>query len=253
MKRQISIFVLVCFTFLTVFQEALFALSPNPKQYTIAILPLEAQGNLNSAETTALSNRLAQEFNGWSTFTVMSQAEVDQALLNYGIMASNCSSVDCGLRAGKTLGVDLVANGTVRSDGFAYYTDMRIIHVKSGKVVKTYQDTFDGSFADFENHMAYVAAKLVGKTPKPATSSSSSYPADSYPGDSPYGDDYPAERQETVQKKGSSKLLLVGLLVAGGVGAGIYFASKNKTTSSGNGDGGDTSTVTVLPAPPSFP
>ena len=252
MKRQISIFVLVCFTFLTVFQEALFALSPKPKQYTIAILPLEPQGNLNSAESTALSNRLAEEFSGWSSFTVMSAIEIDQKLLNNGIMASNCSSVECGLRAGRVLGVDLIANGTVRSDGFSYYTEMRIIHVKSAKVVRTYKDTFDGSFSDFENHMAYIAAKLVGKTPK-ATPPSTSTPPEDYNTGGPYGDEYPATGQESVQKKGGSKWLLVGLLVAGGVGAGIYFATKDNSSSSDNNNGGETPTVTVLPAPPSFP
>jgi hypothetical protein len=211
-------------------------------------------------------------------FTVSDFAHVQSTLRENGIIPSNCSSIACGRQAGRLLGVRLIANGEIRKVGSRLFLEARILHVATGKVVQTVNEQYDDGNPDTViDDMPSVVAKLVGKAPvspsQPVPQQPVSTPPDegdiiidTQPTEEPVimtrepediftiggPEDTDSEQAAARKKGGAMKWALIGLLVAGGVGAGVLIAQKG---GSGSGDnGGNTGgAITTLPGNPKFP
>ncbi|MFQ5628262.1 MAG: hypothetical protein ACE5I1_05835 [bacterium] len=277
MKQKICLTLVCSFFFSLISQDLLFARFFQSSTYSLAVIPFSLRGRISGDSSTQLAESLQMELNRTRMFTVTNLSTVQNTLRDNGIIPSNCGSIECGRQAGKILGARLVANGEVRRVGSRIMLDARIIHVASGKVVQSVSEQYyDGDINDVINDMPSIAAKLIGKDSsslppqQPATPPLEQGQEDiiidpqSQQGKEPIEiteqpedvftigepDDI-TDTQPALKKRGSGmKWALIGLLVAGGVGAGVLIA--NKSGDDGSGDNGG-ATVTKLPGHPKFP
>jgi TolB-like protein len=232
-------------------------------QYTLAVLPLEIGGRLTVEEGAALTSRLSAELAAAGIFVITDQSIVESTMQTAGLSGSGCSSVDCGMQAGKLLSTQLVVNGSIRKVGQLYFVEAQMIHSNSGQVVQKVSEDFDGDFERLLNFMAPVARKLVGKSATARTagdmSDMQSASAPERSGMSSSGDTYGgnssgsgAAQGSEVRNNGSNKFLYIGLAAVGA--AGVVFGVTQLTKDSGTKkDDGNTGPSTDLPNPPRFP
>jgi len=224
------------------------ALSGPRNQYTLAVLPLEASGRITVDEANILTERLAMELEKTGLFIVTPQSTVVATLANGG---AGCSTMECGMQAGRQLAVQLVANGSVRKVGQLYFVDVQIIHVKSGQAMQRASENLDGSFEQLQNLMTAVARKLVGSSAAgsddTAAGAAGSLSTTDYSGAATSGD----TANSGEYRNGSNKILIYGLVAVGAVGAAVGITQLTK--SSDNKKNKPAPTGPNLPNPPSFP
>lgn len=236
-------------------------------QYTLAVLPLEISGRIAVEEGAALTSRLTAELAATGIFIITDQSFVESTMQTAGLSGTGCSSVECGMQAGKLLSTQLVVNGSIRKVGQLYFIEAQMIHSNSGQVIQKVSEDFDGDFERLLNFMGPVARKLVGKSATSRTASnmsemqSASAPeksgmtssGDTYGGDS--SGNAPSEGrpvQTNEVRNGSNKFLYIGLAAVGAAGAVFGIAQLTKDSGNKN-DGGKTGPSTDLPNPPRFP
>lgn len=266
MKKLISILLLSSFTGLIISQDALLAKEIRVQQYTLALLPLEAGARMSEADALRLTRQLHAELEKFNIFIMSDLASTVRVLQNANLSAAGCGTPECAVQAGQLLRTRLIANGNVKKVGPLFFIEVRIVHVASGQIVQSLDDEFEGSLNDFVKYMRVVAGKLVGM--QPGTVSAVGAPQKAEPLAKEKTDTLnsnelllPLETKENEAKtpaqkiksnKGGKKWALLGLLVAGGVGAGVILSQKSDNKSSG-GEGNGSGATTPLPAPPTFP
>jgi len=243
--RHLALLSLTCLSLGNAFAAVGSALSGPRAQYTLAVLPLESSGRITVDEAKILTERLAMELEKTGTFIVTQQSAIMATLPNGG---NGCSTVECGIQAGKQLTTQLVVNGSVRKVGQLYFVETQMIHVNSGQVVQRASEDFDGDFERLQNLMPAVARKLIGKSA--AASSSGEMTTTEYGGaDSGNGD---ASSNNTEYRSGGNKVLIYSLVAVGAVGATIGITQLTKSSDNKNDNKPPTSGGN-LPNPPSFP
>jgi len=222
--------------------------------YTLAVLPLEASGRIAANEANLLTERLVAELERTGMFVVTPLNTVAMTLSNSG---TGCSTLPCGVEAGRQLAVKLIVNGTVRKVGQLYFVETQMIHTGSGQVVERASEDFDGDLEGLQSLMATVARKLVGKSSLlngSASTATTEAPARELTA-TEYSSTGAAEQSggtgnTTEYRGGSNKVLVYGLVAVGAVGAAVGISqltkdSDNKTKPPTTGNN--------LPNPPSFP
>jgi hypothetical protein len=175
----------------------------------------------------------------------MSNPDMEMALRTTDIDAFDCSNVACGIKAGQTLGVQLVVIGTIVKHPTYYYVSAQLVHIISGVVVKTVEEEITGSWYDMEAQMPVIAKKLVGQRDDEPEAAAAAVP--------------PAPAVQTAQVAdggGGFKWYYagLGLLVAGGVGLLLLNDSDSNTTTPAGDDPEEPAPTPVqLPGPPTFP
>lgn len=255
MKKVIAVILLSGFT-CTLFQDFVFARSRGEQKYSLAILNLSADPEiLSTADTRLMSDGLTEELRKSGLFFSMSQSNMERGLLNNNIDPSNCAHIACAIEAGRVLGVQLIIVGTIDYSGSAFGVDVKMLHVASGKIVKEYQQNFEGTVGDLYEHMKTVARELVGVSATQAKRETYAGSIETQP-PPPKTEQFetPEPYYYEPDSGGGFKWLYVGvgLLVAGGLATGLVLANGSSDT------GGATTAPPVggaedLPSPPTFP
>jgi TolB-like protein len=279
MKQKICLTLIFTFILTLLSQDILFARFFQSSRYSLAVIPFSTRGRISGDTSVRLAERLQEELSRTNMFSVSDLTNTQSTLRDNGIIPSNCGSIECGQQAGRVLGVRLVANGEVRRVGSRIILDVRILHVTSGNIVQSVSEQYyDGSIEAVINDMPAIAAKLIGSS-APAGRSVSQQPAN-VPPQQPQediiidtqeqqekepvittqqpediftiGEESDATQgQPSLRKRGSgTKWALIGLLVAGGIGAGVLIAGGSGDDSGNNNGSG---VVTKLPGHPKFP
>jgi len=257
MKRTISILLLGTFVSTLFIQDILLAQRRKGDKYPLAVLNLNAIGdNIPRSDLSLISARLTEELSDTGLFHIMSQRDMERGLFSKNLDPSGCSSIECAVRAGTVLGVQLVVVGTISQNVSSYAIDLQMVHVSSKAVVKDYRDNIEGDLNDLYGNIRFVAQEFMGLARtqlKPGTKQETLPPPSQQPASEsfPTSERFPLNEQ-TYETGGGFKWAYVGigLLVAGGVGAGVLLAQK------GSDDSGGTTTTgnpTQLPGPPTFP
>ncbi len=135
------------------------AFAQNNKEYTIAILNLDAKG-VSQVESEVLSERLrsyvsqllnSPEYNASGDkdrYLVVEQTQVDKILEQFEIQNIGCVSDSCAIEFGKMLQVDRIVIGQVGRVGNTYSVSARIIDVESRKSMATADRQLRGSIDD---------------------------------------------------------------------------------------------------------
>ncbi len=258
MKRSISILLLGTFVSTLYVQDILVAQRRKGDKYSLAVLNLNAIGdNIPRSDVSLISARLTEELDNKGLFHTMSQRDMERGLFSKNLDPSGCSSIECAVRAGAALGVQLVVVGTIRPNVSGYTVDLQMVHVSSKAVVKDYRDNIEGDLNDLYSNMRFMAQEFMGlaRTQGKAGTKQEVLPP---PSQQPATDSFPTSdrfptHEPAYESGGGFKWVYIGmgLLIAGGVGAGVLLAQK------GSSDGGSSSSATVspgqLPGPPTFP
>ena len=257
MKRSISILLLGSFVATLYVQDILVAQRRKGDKYSLAVLNLNAIGdNIPRTDLSLISARLTEELIDTGLFHIMHQRDMERGLFSKNLDPSGCSSIECAVRAGTALGVQLVVVGTISQNVSSYAIDLQMVHVSSKAVVKDYRDNIEGDLNDLYGNIRFVAQEFMGlaRTQGKAGTKQEVLPP---PSQQPVTDSFPTSdrfpTQEPAYESGGGfkwAYVGIGLLVAGGVGAGVLLAQK------GSDDSGGTTTTgnpTQLPGPPIFP
>jgi len=257
MKRAVSSLLLCALASTLFVQDILVAQRRKGDKYSLAVLNLNAIGdNLPRTDVSLISGRLTEELSTTGLFYIMSQRDMERGLFSKNLDPSECSSIECAVRAGAALGVQLVVVGTISQNVSSYAIDLQMVHVSSKAVVKDYRDNIEGDLNDLYGNIRFVAQEFMGlaRTQGEAGTKHEALPP---PSQQPVTDSFPtSERfptnEPTYESGGGFKWAYVGigLLVAGGVGAGVLLAQKGSDDSGGSTTTGN---PTQLPGPPTFP
>lgn len=225
------------------------------QKYSLAILNLATASHLlTDGDARVLTERLTREMSRAGLFFTMSQDNMEKGLLLDNIDPYGCDNIDCAVKAGKSLGVQLVVFGIVSEKGALYTLDAKMIHVSSGEVVQSRRDEFSGDLTVVYDNLPAFAAHLLG-IPDSAPSAPVAKPAAPEPAqDAPELETgspiAPLPAPEVEYETGGWfkwKYVAFGALVVGGVGAGLLIANGAGSSSPA------TPVVDILPDPPTFP
>jgi TolB-like protein len=245
MKKALSAILLCAFTGTVLLQDLAFA--GKRTQYTLAVLLFDSNGRLTDSETTMLTERLQTELQKTGVFELMDRRMIESALQRVSFSEVGCSDLDCAVQAGRNLGAQVVVNGSVRRSGSLYFLDVNMVHVGSGQAVNSVKEDFDGDFDRLKAYMATVARKLIG-APAANTQTVSRQEA----AQPRSRDDYEEPIGINEGGGGGTNFLMIGLIAAGAVGAGVLISKaagdKNNDNNNNNNNNGS-----VLPGPPGFP
>ena len=238
-------------------------------KYTLAVLELEGSGRVSSADAADLTARLHEELQRAGIFQVLDKSVLKTTLASRNLSLAGCTTKECAMQTGRAAGAKLVVNGSVSKVGPMYFIQVQLVHVKSGEIVESVSEDFDGEFDALKEHMAVVARKLSGQTQSGAARMTApSVPKESAPtpavNENNAGDEAANENMDTdtfdykgseelskSSNGGGSKALVIGLIVVGAAGGGFLISQALK-----NDDGDGTKPPTNsgnLPNPPTFP
>lgn len=241
-------------------------------KYSLAVLELEGAGRVSSADAGDLTERLREELQRAGIFQVLDKGALKNALAAKNLGTVGCSTKECAAQIGRAAGAKLVVNGSISKVGPLYFVQAQLVHTKSGAIVESVSQDFDGDFDALKEHMAVVARKLSGQmqganaagmgaangmnetsapssentnTTERAASEAANANTDTF--------DYKSEAEMSRSSNigGGSKALVIGLIVIGAAGSGFLISQALKD----DGDDGTKppSTNGNLPNPPTFP
>jgi TolB-like protein len=106
----------------------------------IAISDLTGQG-IDQTSVQIISDRLRSEVFKTGACTVLERETMQQILREQGFQQSGCTSDQCMVEIGQLLGVTHMVAGIVGKIGIMYTISVRMIDIKTGKIV--YSDNID--------------------------------------------------------------------------------------------------------------
>lgn len=275
MKKIITWKLLLMFTATILLQDVTAWSMTSARQerakYSLAVLELEGSGRVSSSEASDLTERLREELQRAGIFQVLDKSALKNALAAKSLSTVGCTTKECAAQIGRAAGAKLVINGSVSKVGPLYFVQAQLVHVKSGAIVESVSQDFDGDFDALQEHMAVVARKLSGQaqganagmsaanamneTPAPSSENANTAERAASEASNANTDTFDyngkAEMSRSSNKGGGSKALIIGLIVVGAAGGGFLISQALKD------DGGDgtkpPTTNGNLPNPPTFP
>ncbi len=130
---------------------------------TLGILNLESANvaEVTVADARTLTNRLHTEISKTGRFQVVEMQKVDDILREQGLQQTgSCASDQCVAEVGQLLGVEWMLTGYIGYIGHTYSIDVRIIEVKTRKIVETAFENYRGQSEGLLDVMKSIATKL---------------------------------------------------------------------------------------------
>ena len=191
------------------------------KKMTVAVADLEGRG-LAEGEAFTLTDALRNYLLNTGAFRVMERGKMDLILKEQGFQQSGaCTDQACLVEMGQLLGVDHLITGSIGKVGGTYSTNIRMININTGEIVRTankfYKGEIDGLLTKIIPEIAQEFASVEEKAapaPKqaaaaPAAKQAAAAPAPSQP------------EKEVKEKKGGGHPVLWVALGAVAVGGGV--------------------------------
>jgi len=113
----------------------------------IAVLDLDAT-NINEKDARFLSDRLRIELFDAGTFNVLERDKMNVILDEQGFQLSGCTSVECAVEIGQLLNVQQIVAGNIGRIGNVYSITLRLISVKTGKLMQTAKHDYQGELSE---------------------------------------------------------------------------------------------------------
>ena len=129
----------------------------------VAVLDLEATGELATQYERPLSDRLRSEMINTGKFDVFERNRMEDILSEQGFQMSGCTSTECAVEAGRLLGVEKIFAGSVAKVGDVYTINVRKIDIETGKIENSWSlDCPCGIEEVLTNKIAEIAAEIAG-------------------------------------------------------------------------------------------
>ncbi len=238
------------------------------QKYSLAVLNFATASDiLTDGDAQIVTEGLTEEISDAGLFYTMSQKNMERGLQKKNFDPGGCNTIDCAVEAGRALGVQLVVIGSIKESGSLSSIDAKMVHVSSREIVKSQSRDYSGDLGKVYDDLRSFARKLLGldaartatKSQRgelvPNRSSEKDLNLDSTIESEPV-DRRPYAEPDFKEGRGGGfnwKYVGLGLLVAGGVGAGLLLANGSD---SGGSSGGTTTPPPVLgdlPGAPTFP
>lgn len=111
---------------------------------TIAILDFEGIG-VSSQEARVLTNRLGTHMVQLGRYQVIERGQMEQILTEQDFQLTGCTSNECAVEIGQLIGARQMLAGSFGKLGTVYTIDMRIIDVRTGRILRTTSYDIEGS------------------------------------------------------------------------------------------------------------
>jgi TolB-like protein len=200
-------------------------------QKSIALADLAAQG-VDPSASSIISDRLRNDLFATGRFTVIERSQMEQILNEQGFQQKGCTSDACAVEVGQLLGVQYIALGSVGLLGKTYTINVRMIDVRTGKIIRTaaedckceIDDLLKKSVPKIARQLSQSELETKPESPRPETSQKVDQ-----------GKTGPVKTEPVVlQSSGSTgksaknrlvPRILAGILAVGAAGAGLYYNS----------------------------
>ncbi|MBN1999421.1 hypothetical protein JW935_17820 [candidate division KSB1 bacterium] len=132
-------------------------------EINLAILDLEGFG-ITETEAKALSERLRYELLQIGKYKILERGKMTEILDEQGFQQTGCTSNECAIQVGKLLNVQYMLSGSISKVGRTFSTNIRMIEVETGLIVKSAVYDKVGEIDDLLiNGMKQVAEKLCAE------------------------------------------------------------------------------------------
>jgi TolB-like protein len=145
------------------------ALFAQPKT-NIAVTDLPGQG-VDQASAQIISDRLRNELFKTGSCTVLERGAMQDILKEQGFQQSGCTSDQCMVEIGQMLGVTHLVAGIVGKIGNMYTISVRLIDIKSGKIMYTDNVDCKCQIEDVLTGSVTAIAKKIAQSISPAAAS----------------------------------------------------------------------------------
>ena len=109
----------------------------------IAVLPLQALGELNAEQVGTVTRLLETGLVKSSVFQVLERNEIAQVLAAQEYSAEECFDENCAVRLGRLLAARLIVLGTLSRLGDKFFLTAKIIEVATGKTLEAEHEEAD--------------------------------------------------------------------------------------------------------------
>ena len=109
----------------------------------IAVLPLQALGELNAEQVGTVTRLLETGLVKSSVFQVLERSEIAQVLAAQEYSAEECFDESCAVRLGRLLAARLIVLGTLSRLGDKFFLTAKIIEVATGKTLEAEHEEAD--------------------------------------------------------------------------------------------------------------
>ncbi len=113
----------------------------------IAVLDLDPTG-IAKPDAEFLSHRLRTELFETGQFQVIEREKMNEILTEQGFQQSGCTSVECAVEIGQLLNVAVMTAGNIGKIEDLYSISVRMIDVKTGAIIKTATQDFEGKLSE---------------------------------------------------------------------------------------------------------
>lgn len=195
-------FIIPAFIFTNSFSEQPQKAAP-AHQPTIAVNTLQAQG-ITESEAATLTEVLGNKLMNTDKFQVMERSQMENILKEQAFQKSGaCTDEACIVEMGQILGIEQMVAGSIGKVGKAYSINVRLIDIKTGKLIKSVSHNFTGPIESLlTTEMGVVANQLAGV-------------------ESFYKEPRLSDQKKTGEKKHTGRNLTIGGLAVAAVGGGI--------------------------------
>lgn len=132
----------------------------------IAVNELGASG-ISESEAVSLTDALRVEIGKTGKYEVMERSKMNEILKEQGFQQSGvCDDESCALEMGKLLSVKYVVLGNIGKVGKTYTLNIRMVEVKTGKIIADVAENHKGSIDDLLTEKIPIAAKKLSGTYK---------------------------------------------------------------------------------------
>lgn len=191
-------------------------------QKMIALADLSAQG-VDPSASSIISDRLRNDLFAVGHFTVIERSQMEQILKEQGFQQSGgCTSDACAVEVGQLLGVQYIAVGSVGLLGKTYTINVRMIDVKTGKIVRIATEDCKCEIDDLLKKSVPNIARQLSQAQQETTAPG----ADQSHNVTDKTPPTPVEAASNTGKPAKKRLvprILAAVVAAGAAGAGVYF------------------------------
>ncbi len=119
--------------------------------------------DISEIEIAVITNRLRSELFKSGKYTVVEREMMDKVMQEQGFQQTGCTSDECAVEFGKILGVEQMLVGSISRIGKLLMSQIRIIDVESGEILKMSDYNFKGEIEDFIlDGLSKITKEIVG-------------------------------------------------------------------------------------------
>ena len=160
-----TVLVIFCISafFADVLAQKSLSAAPGPNKKNIAVINLKSGSGVTAGECELISDRLRGDLFNTDKVNVMERDQMQEILKEQGFQSSGaCTDEACLVQMGQLLGVEMLVTGSLGKVGSMFLVNVRMIDVKTAKIVKVVSVDVKGDIEDVVGRLTNIADQLVG-------------------------------------------------------------------------------------------